>query len=41
MRQREHGESSIGFGDTLVYLLKVSLALLLLPPRKRAPEPGT
>jgi glycosyltransferase involved in cell wall biosynthesis len=31
MREREHGHSSIGAGGTVYYLLKVSLALLLLP----------
>lgn len=36
MREREHGRSSIGAGDTLYYLLKVSLALLLLPSARRA-----
>ncbi|MFN2547700.1 MAG: glycosyltransferase family 2 protein [Myxococcales bacterium] len=34
MREREHGRSSIGAGGTLYYLLKVSLALLLLPARR-------
>jgi len=31
MRGREHGASSIGPGRTLYYLIKVSLALVLLP----------
>ena len=31
MQEREHGHSSIGAGGTLYYLLKVSLALLILP----------
>ncbi len=31
MRTRQHGMSSIGPGRTLYYLIKVSLALLLLP----------
>ena len=34
MRERAHGRSSIGAGGTLYYLLKVSLALLLLPARR-------
>jgi hypothetical protein len=34
MREREHGRSSIGAGGTLYYLLKVSLALVLLPARR-------
>lgn len=39
MRGRGHGESSIGAGRTLYYLVKVSLALLLLPvERRRGPE---
>jgi glycosyltransferase involved in cell wall biosynthesis len=33
MRDREHGESSINVFRTLYYLVKVSLALLLLPAR--------
>jgi hypothetical protein len=32
MREREHGQSSIGALRTLYYLVKVSLALVLLPP---------
>ena len=41
MREREHGSSSIGAGDTLYYLVKVSLALLLLPAVRRAdPRPA-
>ncbi|HEY6908578.1 MAG TPA: glycosyltransferase family 2 protein, partial [Myxococcales bacterium] len=36
MRTREHGRSSIGLGRTLYYLVKVSLALLLLPVKRRA-----
>lgn len=36
MREREHGKSSIGAGGTLYYLVKVSLALLLLPSVRRA-----
>lgn len=35
MQAREHGESSIGAGRMLYYLLKVSLALLLLPADQR------
>lgn len=35
MQGREHGVSSIGAGGTLYYLLKVSLALLILPRRPR------
>jgi glycosyltransferase involved in cell wall biosynthesis len=35
MRGREHGASSIGPVRTLYYLLKVSLALLLLPAERR------
>jgi len=31
MRERQHGTSSIGPARTLYYLIKVSLALLLLP----------
>jgi glycosyltransferase involved in cell wall biosynthesis len=39
MRSRGQGESSIGVGRTLYYLVKVSLALLLLPvERRRGPE---
>jgi hypothetical protein len=33
MRDRAHGRSSIGAGWTLYYLVKVSLALMLLPAR--------
>ena len=33
MREREHGESSIHAGRSLYYLVKVSLALVLLPTR--------
>jgi glycosyltransferase involved in cell wall biosynthesis len=35
MRRRQHGTSSIGPFRTLYYLLKVSLALLLLPVERR------
>jgi len=35
MRGRRHGASSIGPGRTLYYLIKVSLALLLLPVERR------
>ncbi|HZR07285.1 MAG TPA: glycosyltransferase family 2 protein [Myxococcales bacterium] len=35
MRTRQHGRSSIGAGRTLYYLIKVSLALLLLPADRR------
>jgi glycosyltransferase involved in cell wall biosynthesis len=35
MRERRHGRSSIGAWRTLYYLVKVSLALVLLPPRLR------
>jgi hypothetical protein len=35
MHERTHGESSITAARTLYYLVKVSLALLLLPPRGR------
>ena len=35
MRRRQHGSSSIGPLRTLYYLLKVSLALLLLPVERR------
>ena len=34
MREREHGRSSIGAGATVYYLVKVSLALILLPARR-------
>ena len=37
MRNRQHGASSIGPGRTLYYLVKVSLALLLLPAGRRHP----
>jgi len=41
MRGRQHGTSSIGPGRTLYYLVKVSLALLLLPvERRRNAEPS-
>ncbi len=36
MEERQHGTSSITLGKTLYYLIKVSLALLLLP--ERAPD---
>jgi glycosyltransferase involved in cell wall biosynthesis len=36
MRDREHGASSITAWRTLYYLVKVSLALVLLPARRRA-----
>jgi glycosyltransferase involved in cell wall biosynthesis len=36
MRRRHHGSSSIGAFRTLYYLLKVSLALLLLPVERRS-----
>jgi len=35
MRERQHGTSSIGPARTLYYLVKVSLALLLLPAERR------
>lgn len=35
MRAREHGVSSIGIARTVYYLVKVSLALLLLPAERR------
>jgi glycosyltransferase involved in cell wall biosynthesis len=39
MRSRQHGASSIGTVRTIYYLIKVSLALLLLPAeRRRNPE---
>jgi glycosyltransferase involved in cell wall biosynthesis len=38
MSERQHGESSIDAGQSLYYLVKVSLALLLLPTRQPAPE---
>jgi len=34
MHEREHGRSSIGASQTIYYLIKVSLALLLLPARR-------
>ena len=37
MRERQHGTSSIGPTRTLYYLVKVSLALLLLPAERRRP----
>ncbi len=33
MHERAHGRSSIGLWQTVYYLVKVSLALVLLPPR--------
>ncbi len=39
MRERAHGASSINAARTLYYLVKVSLALVLLPPRDE-PLPG-
>ncbi len=33
MSEREHGRSSISAAGTLYYLVKVSLALMILPPR--------
>ena len=38
MRERRHGTSSIGPVRTLYYLIKVSLALLLLPAERRHKE---
>jgi hypothetical protein len=38
MNEREHGRSSITAFRTFYYLVKVSLALVLLPPRSEAPE---
>jgi glycosyltransferase involved in cell wall biosynthesis len=39
MRERQHGKSSIGPARTLYYLIKVSLALMLLPAeRHHKPE---
>jgi glycosyltransferase involved in cell wall biosynthesis len=35
MRERGHGASTIGFARTLYYLVKVSVALLLLPAVRR------
>jgi glycosyltransferase involved in cell wall biosynthesis len=42
MRERGHGASTIGFARTLYYLVKVSVALLLLPAarRRNAETPG-
>ncbi len=40
MRHRAHGRSSIGALRTLYYLVKVSLALVLLPARPRRPSVG-
>ncbi len=37
MNERAHGKSSITAVGTLYYLVKVSLALVLLPPRSEAP----
>lgn len=38
MAERAHGESSIGLSRSFYYLLKVSLALVVLPTRHSAPE---
>lgn len=38
MSERAHGQSSITALRTLYYLVKVSLALVLLPPRSAPPE---
>ncbi len=38
MNERAHGQSSITALRTLYYLVKVSLALVLLPPRSAPPE---
>lgn len=38
MSERLHGESSIGLGRSLYYLVKVSMALVLLPTRHPAEE---
>jgi glycosyltransferase involved in cell wall biosynthesis len=38
MTERVHGESSIGLGRSLYYLVKVSMALVLLPTRHPAEE---
>jgi hypothetical protein len=35
MNEREHGRSSITALRSLYYLVKVSLALVILPPRTR------
>ncbi len=40
MAQRAHGESSITLWRTLYYLVKVSLALILLPSRSLRARPG-
>jgi hypothetical protein len=40
MRPRAHGESSIRAADAVYYAAKVSLALLLLPPRRAAAGQG-
>jgi glycosyltransferase involved in cell wall biosynthesis len=40
MRAREHGRSSIGAWQTLYYLLKVSLAIVLVPSRPRRLDLG-
>lgn len=40
MRERAHGQSSITLWRTVYYLVKVSLSLLLLPPRQRQPGTG-
>lgn len=40
MREREHGRSSISPLRTLYYLVKVSIALVLLPARSRRPPVG-
>lgn len=39
MRERPHGASSITPGRSLYYLVKVSLALLLVPARRAVPPP--
>ncbi len=38
MNERLHGQSSIGLGRSLYYLVKVSFALVLLPTRRPAAE---
>jgi hypothetical protein len=38
MAERAHGESSIGLSRSVYYLLKVSLALVVLPTRHSRPE---
>jgi glycosyltransferase involved in cell wall biosynthesis len=40
MTERLHGESSIGLGRSFYYLVKVSIALVLLPTRQPAEEEG-